>query len=357
MTAIPKTMRACVMDAVGHTTTVEMPVPEPAADEVLCRIRGIAICGTDPEILHGERKMLNWPPHMPFVLGHEWSGEVVAVGKDVAELKAGDRVAGEGHCGCGQCENCMRGHYTICLNYNKKHTGHRHYGFVDRGANAEYNTYRAKSLTKIPDSLPFAAATLCDTAGVALHGIELVGITPGGTTVIYGPGPIGLCALGIAKAMGADRVIMVGRRYRLEVARALGADICIDFEKEDPVARIRELTGGKGADEVLECSGAPVTVPQSINSVRKGGKVSLIGFYDDTKIPLIPMSKIVNEEIHVVGSKANPNVSAAVIRMLAKGVIGWDKIVTHRMPLDKYAEAMDIFVNRKDNVVKMVIEP
>lgn len=357
MSALPKTMRACVMEAIGRTATVEMPVPEPLSDEVLCRIRAIAICGTDPEILHGERQRLNWPPYMPFVLGHEWAGEVVAVGSDVTELKVGDRVAGEGHCGCGQCENCMAGNYTICLNYGKKHTGHRHYGFVDRGANAEYNTYRAKSLTKIPDSLDFAAATLNDTAGVALHGIELVGVTPSGTAVIYGPGPIGLCALGIVKAMGADRVIMVGRRHRLQVARELGADICIDFEKEDPVARIMELTGGTGADEIFECSGAPETVPQSIRSVRKGGRISLIGFYDDSKIPEIPVSKIVNEEILMVGSKANPNVSAKVIRMLAKGVINSSKIISHRMPLEKYAEAMDIFVNRKDNVVKMVIEP
>jgi len=251
----------------------------------------------------------------------------------------------------------MRGNYTICLNYGKEASGHRHYGFNNPGANAQYNCYRTKSLTKIPGDLDFAAASLCDTAGIAMSSIELTGITPGGTVVIYGPGPIGLCTLGIIKHMGADRVIVVGRGHRLAVAGKIGADICIDFGKEDPVARIMELTGGIGADEVYECSGAAKAPWQSVHSVRKGGRIALVGFYEDEEVQPLPMNKIVNEEIKLFGSKANPNVSDKVLRMLQKGVIDWDAIISHRIPLVEYERALDIFVNRKENVVKVVIEP
>ena len=357
MSKIPSTMQACVLDDYGKLSVVQLPVPAPQRDEVLCRVRAIAICGTDPEIISGRHKSKNWPPYFPFVMGHEWSGEVVALGEGVTNFAVGDRVCGEAHCGCGQCENCMRGHYTICLNYGKNESGHRHYGFNNQGANAQYNAFRTKSLTKMPDSLDFAAATLCDTAGIAMHSAELAGVTPGGTVAIYGPGPIGLCTLGVIKSMGADRVIVVGRGHRLEVAGQMGADVCINFEKEDPVARIVELTGGIGADEVYECSGAAITPWQSVYSVRKGGKVALVGFYEDEEVPRLPVTKIVNEEIKILGSKANPNVSDKVVRMLSKGIVDHGKIISHRIPLAEYERALDIFVNRKENAVKVVIEP
>ncbi|MDR2390236.1 MAG: zinc-binding dehydrogenase [Planctomycetota bacterium] len=357
MADIPHAMKACALTRYGHTDIVELPVPAPLPDEVLCKIHAVAICGSDPGIIGGRYEKMHWPPSFPFVLGHEWAGEVVALGENVDAFGIGDRVAGEGHCGCGQCENCKRGNYTICLNYGRRELGHRHYGHNDQGANAEFNAYRAKCLTKMPDSLEYAAGSLCDTGGAALHGVELGGITPGGSVAIYGAGPIGLCLLGMVRNMGADRIIAVGRGHRLRLAQSLGADVCIDFEKEDPPARVREITDGRGADEVFECSGSPSGPADAVNSARKGGTVVLIGMYDEAKVKPLPVLKIVNEQIRLVGSKANPNVSDKVVRMLNKGIVGWQSIVTHRMPLEKYAEALDIFVNRRDNVVKMVIEP
>ena len=131
---IPKTMKACMLTAINRFEIRELPVPQPEPGEVLCRIKAIAICGTDPEIIRGRLVARGWPPRFPFVMGHEWSGEVVQVGQGVAEFKEGDRVAGDAHKGCGTCRNCMEGNYTICLNYGKPETGHRHYGFVSAGA-------------------------------------------------------------------------------------------------------------------------------------------------------------------------------------------------------------------------------
>ena len=244
---IPAKMKACLLTAVNKFEIREVPVPETDFGEVLCRVRAVAICGTDPEIVDGTHLARGWPPQYPFVMGHEWSGEVVKVGPGVTEFQEGDRVAGEAHKGCGICGNCVKGNYTLCLNYGKKETGHRHYGFTVPGANCEFNAYSIKAVKKIPDRLSFADASLVDTAGVALHGIQLIGITPGGTVAIYGPGPIGLCALQIARGLGAGNTIMVGRGRRLQAAKEIGADFGIDFEKEDPVKRIfGDHRGGGG---------------------------------------------------------------------------------------------------------------
>ncbi|HYB21519.1 MAG TPA: alcohol dehydrogenase catalytic domain-containing protein [Thermodesulfobacteriota bacterium] len=354
---IPAKMKACLLTAVNKFEIREVPVPELEFGEVLCRIRAVAICGTDPEIVDGTHLSRGWPPQYPFIMGHEWSGEIVKVGPGVTGFQAGDRVAGEAHKGCGICSNCVKGNYTICLNYGQKETGHRHYGFTTPGANCEYNAYSLKSIKKIPHSLSFAHASLVDTAGVALHGIKLIGITPGGTVAIYGPGPIGLCALQIARGMGAKNVILVGRGHRLKVAREIGADFVVDMEKEDPVARILDITGRAGADEILECSGALPTPIQCIRSVRKGGKICLLGFYEDPKLSSLPMTQVVLNEITIVGGRANPNVSEEVIRLFEKGILNGERIVTHRFPLEKYEEAFQTFVQRKEGAIKVVVEP
>jgi L-iditol 2-dehydrogenase len=196
-----------------------------------------------------------------------------------------------------------------------------------------------------------------DTAGVALHGIKLIGVTPGGTVAVYGPGPIGLCAMQIARGLGARNVVMVGRGHRLKVAGEMDADYIVDFEKEDPVKRILEITEGIGADEVLECSGGTETPQQCVDSVRKGGKISLLGFYEDRKVSFPVMTKIVLNEIMLVGSRANPNVSTETIHLFARGILNGERIVTHRFPLEKYEEAFQTFVRRKDGAIKVVVEP
>jgi len=354
---ITKKMKACMLTAYNKLEIREVPVPRPGPGEVLCRIRSVAICGTDPEIIAGKHRNKNWPPEFPFILGHEWAGEVSALGEGVTDFAVGDRVAGEAHRGCGSCRNCMTGRYTICLNYGKSETGHRHYGFVSSGANCEYNSYSTKALHKIPDNLSFNHAALLDTAGVALHGIDMTGITAGGTAAVWGPGPIGLCAMQMMKGMGAKRIFMVGRKHRLDVAGEAGADELIDYEKADPVVKIMELTDGQGMDEIQECSGGSPAVDQALRSVKKGGKVNLIGFYHDPEVIPPNFTQIVMNEITISGSRANPNVSERALNLLSEGVVDGDKVVSHIFPLNQYEQALDTFVNRKDGAIKVVIEP
>ena len=353
---IPKLAKACVLSEPGKFEIRDVEVKMPGKHEVLCKIRAVAICGSDPEVIRGDLAG-TWPPSYPFIAGHEWSGEVVAVGENVHEFKAGDRVAGEAHKGCGYCDNCKKGRYTLCLNYGDISTGHEHYGFIVDGAYCQYQKYSIRSITHMPDNVTFAEASLCDTSGVALHGLELTGITPGGTVCVIGPGPIGLCAMRLAKAMGAAKVIMVGRGVRLDAARELGADYCVDFTNEDPVDAVRKITNGLGVDQAFECSGAKGTFNQAVRMVRKGGQVALLGVATDDVVEELPFKYVTHNEIAIFGSRANPNVSQKVLNLMSTNQLNVKDLITHKFSLENFSQALDTFVKRKENAVKVVILP
>lgn len=349
-------MNAIVMRGPGEYGLERVSVPVPAAGEALVRIRAVSICGSDPKVFDGSYRSINWPPHFPFIPGHEFAGEVVALGEGAGGLKVGDRVAGEAHCGCGYCDNCRRGSYNLCLNYGKPELGHRHYGFTYQGAYAQYNAYNVRSLTRIPDNVTFEEASLADTAGTALHATRLTGITPGGNAMIIGPGPIGIFAMQIAKAMGA-KTIMVGRRARLELAQKLGAAYCINYEEcKDIVARVREITGGIGVDEAFECAGSDSAMAQCIRAARKNGNVAFVSL-PATDEHSIPTKTLVMNQIHLHGSRANPNCGKESLELMASGAINAKDMITHSFPLAEFDQAMRTFVERLDGAMKVVVIP
>lgn len=353
---IPENMKAMVLTSPGKWEIAQVKVPNIEPEEVLCRIDAVAICGSDPEIIHGGLPGI-WPPFYPFIAGHEWAGTIVAKGERAIGFEVGDRVAGEAHKGCGYCSNCLQGKYNLCLNYGSSETGHRHYGFTSQGAYAQYNAYHIKSITKIPDSVSFQEAAMCDTAGVALHGLELAGVEPGSTVVVIGPGPIGAMAMKLAKAMGAGRVIVVGRMPRIAAVQAMGADETVDFSKQEPVAEVRRLTSGLGADLVLECSGAPGTIIQSLNMCKKGGKAVMLGVAKEGITEAIPLKYTTHNELTLYGSRANPNSSRKVIDLIAGKRINVKEMVTHTFSLDEIDLAFETFEKRLDGAMKVVIYP
>lgn len=354
---IPELMKACVLTGPNQfEIRHDVPVPRPGPDEVLCRIGGVAICGSDPGVFDGHLAG-EWPPAYPFIAGHEWAGRIVALGEGVSDFKVGDRVAGEAHKGCGHCRMCKEGRYTLCLNYGKPETGHRHYGFNTFGAYAEYCVFHIRSLTPVPEGITYKEAAMCDTGGVALHGVEIAGIIPGSTVAVIGPGPIGIMAAKEARACGAGRVIVVGRGSRLESAKKLGFRETVNFTEKEPVEAVRAMTNGLGVDVVFECSGANGTVRQAVHMCRKGGRVILLGVpYEEHDEP-IPFKYVAHNEIMISGSRANPNVSWKFLSMIHNGNIAVKDMVTHTFPLDDMKKAMDVFVGRKENVMKVVIYP
>src|SRR5215472_15782259 len=253
--SLPKTMRAVVLTAPGaHEVRDDVSVPRPGPSEVLCQVEAVSICGTDVHIYEG-RFPGRWPRSYPFIPGHEWSGTVVEVGAQAAELgwQVGDRVAGTSHAGCGFCRMCAIGRYTLCVNYGREPLHHQ-YGHYSQGADAEYVVHSIKSVFPLPDELELSLGAMVDTASIALHSVKRPGIEPGDVVVVVGAGPMGLLTADCALALGAGRVIVTGSGERLQRARELGFGV-IDYRQEDPLPAVRGLTHGRGADVAIDTGG------------------------------------------------------------------------------------------------------
>lgn len=354
MANIPKEMKALVLTGKGKYVIKRVPVPTMGPDEVLCRIRAVAICGSDPAIVSGEFAGGTIPASYPFIPGHEWAGEIVAKGEKVVGFEVGDRVAGEAHKGCGFCEMCMQGRYNLCLNFGNRESGHRWYGFLNQGAYAEYNVYSIKAVHKLPSNISFEEGTMVDTAATALHGLQRAGMKAGATVLVIGPGPVGLLTAKLANILGASQVIIAGRghngrSHRMELAKRIG--ITIDVEKEDLIAKVKSLTNGKGADLTVECAGA--AAEEAIRATRKGGDVVLIGNY--VKPVLVPLSEVVFNELRILGSRADPNTCDVVIRLLAARKLEVEDLITHSFSLDDFGKALKTFTQRLDGAIKVVV--
>jgi L-iditol 2-dehydrogenase len=349
-------MDAVVMRAANDFGLERVRIPDAGPNEALVEIKAVSVCGSDPKLFNGGYLNIGWPPAFPFIPGHEFSGRVVSLGAGVTKFKVGDRVAGEAHCGCGVCENCRKGSYNLCLNYGDADKGHRHYGFTHRGAYAQYNAYNVKALTPIPDNVSYIEASLADTAGTALHAVRLTGVEKGGYALVIGPGPVGLFAMQIAKAMG-DKTIMVGRRDRLAFAAKLGADHAIDYEKcNDVVAEVRKITGGRGVDRAYECAGTDAALVQCIRAAKKNGHVAFVSLPTEDLHPL-PTKTMVMNQIHVHGSRANPSCSAEVLQLMSEGRIDAKSMITHQFPLADIKGAIETSEKRLDGAMKTVVIP
>ena len=251
------------------------------------RIDAVAICATDLEIIdYGSPALIQGgkPFNKNFTPGHEYMGTVVALGPGVDEYRIGQRITVEIHAGCGQCKRCREGMYTAChnygLNYGDVDKGHRANGFTTDGGFCEYQVNNINTLVAIPDAMSDEEATLVVTAGTAMYGLtELGGLVAGESVVVTGPGPIGLLGVAVAKAMGAEPVILTGTRdNRLKIGKELGADHVINVRNENVVEAVKRLNGGKGVDYVVECSGATNAVTEAVRMVNRGGKVCLAAF-------------------------------------------------------------------------------
>ncbi len=298
------------------------------------------------------------PPYGEFIFGHEYAGDVVAVGRTVDELRVGDRVVVEAHMGCRRCENCIRGHYTSCLNYGNRERGHRANGMTTNGGLAEYALNHINTLYRIPDNVSYEEAVVVMTAGSPLFGIQNAGgYVAGETVAVLGPGPIGLMAVQLVKALGATRVILTGtRESRLALGRRLGADVTVDSRSHDPVAEVLAITRGKGADLVIDCAGGADTFDQAIRMTKPGGKVLLVAFYGAPVTADVTQAVLRNITIHTERGEGGTSVGRA-LALLAAGRISAAPLVTHRFPLAHVHEALDVLERRIDDPIKVVINP
>jgi L-iditol 2-dehydrogenase len=361
---VPETMKAWVLGGPGELSLQQKPVPVPKRAEVLVRIDATAICATDLEVIaHGPPAMIQGglPFNKGFTPGHEYMGTVAALGPGVDEYAIGQRVTVEIHAGCGQCKRCRQGMYTSCLNYGLNYgdqdKGHRANGFTTDGGFCEYQVNNINTLVAIADDMSDAEATLVVTAGTAMYGLtELGGLVAGESVVVTGPGPIGLLGVAVAKALGAQPVILTGTRdARLKTGLALGADHIVNVKNEDPVAAVRRLNGGRGVDYVLECSGAPNAINEAVQMVNRGGKICLAAFPHEP-VP-VDIAHIVRNNIYLYGIRGEgKSATHRAEAFMRQKRFDATRIHTHTFALEDLPTALRYARDRVEDAIKVVVK-
>jgi threonine dehydrogenase-like Zn-dependent dehydrogenase len=300
---------ALVLESERNLQPHEFPIPDISADDALLRVEACGLCGTDYEQWLGHMK--DWGGGMPIIPGHEIMGHIEQIGPVASKrwkVKEGDRVAIEPIIPCGHCEDCVQGHYTRC----QSDLG---YGLYQNTSVAPYlwggyathvYLHPRAMVHKLPTDIPTDLMTLVNPLSNAIRwAYEIGDASLGKTVVIAGPGQRGLLAAAAARKAGASRIIVTGTSAdsgRLKLAMKLGATAVIDVEKEDPVERVRELTGGALADVVVDVSaGAVAPIVQGIDMVKRGGRIVLAGLKGKNKLNDFPVDKVVLREVQLLG--------------------------------------------------------
>ena len=364
--SFPKEMKAWVLKSPNELELKTKAIPTPGYSEVLVKIDAVAICATDldvisygpPALIEGEK-----PFNKEFTPGHEYMGTVVALGPSVDEFQIGDRVTVEIHSGCGQCKRCRMGMYTSChnygLNYGKKNKGHRANGFTSDGGFKQFAINHINTLIKVPDDMTDEEATLVVTAGTTMYGLtELGGLVAGESLVVIGPGPIGLLGVAVAKALGADPVILIGTRNdRLEIGKKLGADFVLNVKEEnDIVNSVKSLVGDLGVDYVVECAGTEKALDDAIMMTNRGGKICLAAFPHDPIKVNIPHMVINNIYLYGIRGEGKSATHRAMAFMKQKRFNA--KLVhTHTFKMNELPTALKYAKERIDGAIKVVIKP
>jgi len=342
-------MKAAMLYGIKDLRIEDIEIPSVKASEVLVRVKAATTCGTDLKIF--QRGYVEKVIKLPTVFGHEWAGDVVEVGEGLDWPKKGMRVRAGNSAPCLHCAMCGKGKYNLCENM-----------IWLWGAYAEYIKVPAHmvrvNMQEIPPHLSYEEAAITEPLACVLHGVEEARVKLGDSVAIIGAGPIGLLHMLTVKRMGAEKVIMVDVvEERLEFAEKIGADETVNAEKENVEEKIRNLTGGYGADVVIEAIGKPQTWEQALKLVRKGGTVLEFG-----GCPLGTEIKVNAEQLHygettVLGTfHATPLHFRKALNLIASKTIDVAPLITRKMPLERIKEAFEILSTAK-NEIKIAIQP
>jgi L-iditol 2-dehydrogenase len=342
-------MKAIVKAAPGFGNVELRDVPEPQvqAGQVKIRVQAAGLCGTDIHIFRDEFR--SWPP---VVLGHEVAGEVVDAADDVAGIRPGMHVTTETYFTyCGTCRYCRSGQTNLCLN-------RRSIGSGVNGGFTNYVVVPARNIHELPPNIDFQAGALTEPLACVVHAVTTTpSVVPGDVAVIAGPGAIGLLTLQVVKASGAT-VIMLGTdsdAHRLELAKQLGADQCINVQAQDPEPLIQGLTeGGFGADVVYECSGAGPAAAQLLKLVRRRGRYVQIGLFG--KPVAFDLDQLVYRELTAIGTNASiPASWVRALQLMRDGKVQTAPLITHRFSVVDWEKGFATFEDKTG--IKTIFEP
>jgi L-iditol 2-dehydrogenase len=338
-------MEAAVLHDINHLSIEDVPIPEIDADSALMAVHAVSICGSDIRILHHGNPRVS----PPAIIGHEAAGVIVKAGKNVKDLREGDRVALGADVPCGRCEWCQNGLGNNCaINYAV--------GYQIPGAFAEFMKIpkiliEQGPITRIAGHLSFEEAALAEPLACAINGLEVVNMCLGKTIVIIGLGPIGCMMIDLARVMGAGKIIGVKRsKRRMAIARQYEADHYILSEETDAVKEVYEKTDGRGADVVITTCGSVAAHEQAIELVAHRGFVNLFGGLRKDAPPMKLFSnKIHYRECFVAGSHgAVPRQHRMAVSLLERGKVRVSPLITHHMALRAISEAFRVIESRSD---------
>lgn len=341
-------MKAAVWTDYGKMEIKEVPMPVINENEVLLKVRAAGVCKTDLHVYTGQF-LYGKPPH---ILGHEICGEVAELGAAVSSIKVGQRVLVETSVGCGVCEACRKGNRHLCANREEIGTAPHSGGY------AQYVKVPAKNIVPIPDEITDEEAAIFESAICPSGGLMRLGVNMGETVVVYGVGPAGISFIQTAKALGAGKVIVVGRnKSRLEKALHFGADVIICNSEENTPKRILELTNGNGAGLVCETTGAPNIIQETVNIAANGGRVILYGLPAESANIQFPVKTIIMKQLEVHGVENNPYVWEPLVNLVASGRVNLKNMVTHTFPLEQIEDAFALLQNPNEDPIKVVVYP
>ncbi len=346
-------MRAVRLYRIGELHVDDVPVPAIQAGEVQVRVGAVGVCGSDlPRI------MLSGAHRMPVTIGHEFAGEISALGEGVDSWAVGDKVTVAPLLPCYHCRWCKEGLYHLCTSYD-------YFGSRRDGAMAEYVNAPAANLVKLPPNVPIEVGAMSDPSATALHALWRSKVDPGDTVAVYGAGPIGLYAVQWARILGAQRIVAVDVwDDKLDLAQELGATHTVNAQREDPVQRIEEISDGWMADTVIEFAGLQATQIQAIRSTRRQGTVVFVGIsHDDLQLPEAVVDRVMRHEISVTGSWNSNSMPypgrewQLTVDYFASGQLMGETLISHRFSLDDAPEVFPKLYRREMSFNKVLFIP
>jgi len=343
-------MKALVLKEYRRLVVEDVSCPTPEADEVLIRVRACGICGSDVHGMDGSsgRRI------PPIIMGHEAAGEIAALGAGVTEWRLGDRVTFDSTVYCGECWFCRRGQINLCD--HRRVLGVSCGDYRRHGAFAEFVAVPQRILYRLPDSLSYAQAAMVEAVSVAVHAVKRTPLEAEAAVLVVGTGMIGLLVVQALRAAGCAKIIAVDLdESRLSVAQKMGAAVTIKADAGDLQERIRALTEGRGADAAFEVVGLPQTVKTAIESVRKGGSVTLVGNLKPQAE--LPLQWVVTRELTLLGTCASAGEYPACLELIASGKINVTDFISATAPLDQGAHWFDRLYTGERGLMKVLLTP
>lgn len=339
-------MKAAVLEKVNKITVTDIPVPTPGPDEVVIKVKTCGMCGTDLKLYTGQ-----YTARVPVVPGHEYSGEIVEVGKNVRNLHPGQRVVSDPNESCGKCYWCRNHQPCFCNDLAA-------YGVLRDGGFAEYCTATEKGVYPIPEGVDDEVAAFAEPVSCVVHAADRINYRPGETVAIVGGGPLGQIHLQFALNSGASRAVLVDpNQSRRDLAKKFGAHAVINPKEENVRERVLQETGGLGADVVIEAVGRKQTIEESFGLAKRGGRVVIFGFAPETEKAVFSPFDVLSRELTILGAWVNPYSYSRALDVLSSDRIDVKPLISHRLKLDNIMQGYEMMAQKPAGFIKSLVSP